>query len=78
MLSYNVSKPIYSDIRISKPLPDDVAERVLLNCTCHVDHEGFDLNEIEQAYYAHNDISLEHDTTWYKDCLLYTSPSPRD
>jgi len=67
MLSYNVSKPIYSDIRISKPLPDDVAERVLLNCTCHVDHEGFDLNEIEQAYYAHNGISLEHDTTWYKD-----------
>ncbi len=67
MLSYNVSKPIYSDIRISKPLPDDVAEHVLLNCTCHVDHEGFDLNEIEQAYYAHNDISLEHDTTWYKD-----------
>lgn len=67
MLSYNVSKPIYSDIQISKPLPDDVVEHVLLNYTCHVDHEGFDLNEIEQAYYAHNGISLEHDTTWYKD-----------
>jgi len=67
MLSYNVSKPVYSDIQISKPLPDAVAEHVLLNYTCHVDHEGFDLNEIEQAYYAHNDISLEHDTTWYKD-----------
>jgi hypothetical protein len=67
MLSYNVSKPIYSDIQISKPLPEDVAERVLLNCTSHVDHEGFDLNEIEQAYYAHNGIALEHDTTWYKD-----------
>jgi hypothetical protein len=67
MLSYNVSKPIYSDIQISKPLPDDVAERILLNSTCHVDHEGFDLNEIEQAYYVHNDISLEHDTIWYKD-----------
>jgi len=67
MLSYNVSKPVYFDIQISKPLPDDVAEHVLLNYTCHVDHEGFDLNEIEQAYYAHNDISLEHDTTWYKD-----------
>ena len=67
MLSYNISKPVYSDIQISKPLPDDVAEHVLLNYTCHVDHEGFDLNEIEQAYYAHNDISLEHDTTWYKD-----------
>jgi len=67
MLSYNISKPVYSDIQISKPLPDDVAEHVLLNYTCHVDHEGFDLNEIEQAYYAHNNISLEHDTTWYKD-----------
>lgn len=67
MLSYNVSKPVYSNIQISKPLPDDIAEHVLLNYTCHVDHEGFDLNEIEQAYYKHNDISLEHDTTWYKD-----------
>ena len=49
MLSYNISKPVYSDIQISKPLPDDVAEHVLLNYTCHVDHEGFDLNEIEQG-----------------------------
>jgi hypothetical protein len=67
MLSYSVSKPIYHDITISKPLPDDVAEHVLLNYTCHVDHEGFDLNEIEQAYYRHNNVVLEHDTTWYKD-----------
>ena len=67
MLSYNVFKPSYADIQISKPLPEDIAEQVLLHSTCHVDHEGFDLNEIEQAYYAHNDISLEHDTTWYKD-----------
>lgn len=67
MLSYSVSKPIYQDIQISKPLPEDVAERVLLGGTCHVDHEGFDLNEIEQAYHKHNGISLEHDTTWYKD-----------
>lgn len=67
MLSYNVSKPVYSNIQISKPLPDDIVEHVLLNYTCHVDHEGFDLNEIEQAYYKYNDISLEHDTTWYKD-----------
>jgi hypothetical protein len=67
MLSYNTSKPSYEDIQISKPLPENVAEHVLLHSTCHVDHEGFDLNEIEQAYYAHNDISLEHDTTWYKD-----------
>ncbi len=67
MLSYSVSKPVYHDITISKPLPDDVAEHVLLNYTCHVDHEGFDLNEIEQAYYRHNNVVLEHDTTWYKD-----------
>ena len=67
MLSYNTSKPNYKDIQISKPLPEDVAEHILLNSTCHVDHEGFDLNEIEQAYYAHNNISLDHDTTWYKD-----------
>ena len=67
MLSYSISKPTYHDIEISKPLPDEVAERVLLNSTCHVDHEGFDLNEIEQAYYKHNNVSLEHDTTWYKD-----------
>lgn len=67
MLSYTATKPIYSNIQISKPLPDDIAEYVLLKNTCHVDHEGFDLNEIEQAYYKHNNVSLEHDTTWYKD-----------
>ena len=67
MLSYNTSKPSYADIQISKSLPEDIAEHILLNSTCHVDHEGFDLNEIEQAYYVHNNIILEHDTTWYKD-----------
>lgn len=67
MLSYISHKPLYSNIQIAKPLPEDIAEHVLLNYTCHVDHEGFDLNEIEQEYYKHNDISLEHDTTWYKD-----------
>ena len=67
MLHYEVSKPSYADIQISKPLPEDIAEHILLNSTCHVDHEGFDLNEIEQAYYDHNNILLEHDTTWYKD-----------
>jgi len=34
---------------------------------CHVDHEGFDLNEIERAYYEVNGLSLYHDDTWYKD-----------
>ena len=67
MISYSISKPIYQDIEISEPLPSDIAERVLLDGTCHVDHEGFDLNEIEQAYYKHNNVSLKHDTTWYKD-----------
>jgi hypothetical protein len=66
-LKFELIRPTYRDIQISKPLPDDVAEHVLLNYTCHVDHEGFDLNEIEQEYYKHNGVSLEHDTTWYKD-----------
>jgi hypothetical protein len=34
---------------------------------CHVDHEGFDLNEIERAYYEVNGMVLYHDDTWYKD-----------
>lgn len=67
MLSYKTIRPIYYDIQISNPLPEDIAEHVLMNYTCHVDHEGFDLNEIEQEYYKHNNVSLEHDTTWYKD-----------
>ena len=48
-------------------LPDEVAEDVLLNKSCHVDHEGFDLNEIEQEYYRVNDVALSKDPTWYKD-----------
>lgn len=66
-LNYELIRPTYHDIEISKPLPDDIAEHILLNGTCYVDHEGFDLNEIEQAYYKHNGVLLEHDTTWYKD-----------
>jgi hypothetical protein len=37
------------------------------NNGCHVDHEGFDLNVIEQAYYNAQGISLSHDPTLYKD-----------
>jgi hypothetical protein len=48
-------------------LPDDIAEGVLLNKSCHVDHEGFDLNEIEQEYHKANDVALSNDPTWYKD-----------
>jgi len=65
--NFETIRPIYHNIQISKPLPDNIAEHVLLTYTCHVDHEGFDLNEIEQEYYKYNNISLEHDTTWYKD-----------
>lgn len=34
---------------------------------CHVDHEGFDLNQIEQEYYKAHGVSLVHDPTLYKD-----------
>ena len=57
---------VYQGI-VSEPLPEYIAELVLLNKSCHVDHEGFDLNEIEQEYYKHNNVSLVKDPTWYKD-----------
>lgn len=62
----HLAPQVYQGI-VSEPLPDDIAELILLNKSCHVDHEGFDLNEIEQEYYKHNNISLVKDTTWYKD-----------
>jgi hypothetical protein len=34
---------------------------------CHVDHEGFDLNQLEQEYYKAHGVSLVHDPTLYKD-----------
>lgn len=40
---------------------------VLLELGCHIDHEGFDLNEIEQLYYKQQGIALTHDPTLYKD-----------
>lgn len=52
---------------IHYPLPDDIVEEVLLNKGCHVDHEGFDLNEIEQEYHKANGVALSNDPTWYKD-----------
>lgn len=51
---------------VSKPLPTSM-ESCLLELGCHVDHEGFDLNEIEQLYHKYNGIALDHDPTWYKD-----------
>lgn len=49
---------------ISKPIED---ENLLLTGQCHVDHEGFDLNEIELQYYKANGYSLYHEPTYYKD-----------
>ncbi len=34
---------------------------------CHVDHEGFDLNQLEQEYYKAHGVLLTHDPTLYKD-----------
>jgi hypothetical protein len=49
---------------ITKPLKDP---SILLTGGCHVDHEGFDLNEIEQAYYENQNVTMTKDPTWYKD-----------
>jgi len=49
---------------ITRPLKDP---SILLTGACHVDHEGYDLNEIEQAYYANSGVSVTKDDTWYKD-----------
>ena len=56
-----------NEYAVSNPLPKELIDKILLNLSTHVDHEGFDLNEIEQAYYYYNNVSLIHDTTWYKD-----------
>lgn len=44
-------------------------ESILLDTKygCHVDHEGFDLNQIEQEFYKAQGVSLVHDPTLYKD-----------
>ena len=52
---------------VHNPLSSMVAAGLLKTGQCHVDHEGFDLNEIERAYYEVNVLSLYHDDTWYKD-----------
>lgn len=52
---------------VHKPLSSVIAAVLLKTGQCHVDHEGFDLNEIERAYYEVNGLSLYHDETWYKD-----------
>lgn len=40
---------------------------ILLTEACHVDHEGFDLNALEQEFYRENGFILSYDDTWYKD-----------
>ena len=59
--------PSITKSAVCKALPTAIADKILLTGACHVDHEGFDLNEIEQAYYHHNHVSLIPDATWYKD-----------
>lgn len=61
------SLPLISKNAVHKALPEKEAAEILLTGACHVDHEGFDLNEIEQAYYKHNRVNLSYDETWYKD-----------
>jgi len=61
------SLPFISKNAVCKPLPEEEAAKILLTGACHVDHEGFDLNEIEQSYYKHNQVNLSYDETWYKD-----------
>jgi hypothetical protein len=60
-------KNTFTKTSISNPIPEDLEKAVLLNLSCHVDHEGFDLNDIEQVYCKANDILLTNDSTWYKD-----------
>jgi len=52
---------------VHKPLSSVISTVLLKTGQCHVDHEGFDLNEIERAYYEVNRMALYHDDTWYKD-----------
>ena len=67
MFEFEVFDPIdYGTDLISNPLYPEVCN-ILLEGTCHVDHEGFDLNEIEQALYKENGILVTYDSTWYKD-----------
>lgn len=68
-LNYKVNPLKIQSVRgaINHPLPDSIAEVVLLTKGCHVDHEGFDLNEIEQEYHTVNEVALQNDPTWYKD-----------
>lgn len=56
-----------NEYAVSEPLPNELLDKFLSKLSAHVDHEGFDLNEIEQAYYYHNNVALVHDKTWYKD-----------
>lgn len=68
MISFKINNiPQNNKEVVCNPLPDTIAKDTLLNLGCHVDHEGFDLNEIEQLYYKYNNVHLYHDKTWYKD-----------
>jgi hypothetical protein len=61
----SIALPKFTPVfEVTKPLEDPT---ILLTGGCHVDHEGYDLNEIEQAFYRNEGISLVKDPTWYKD-----------
>lgn len=62
-------KPTFAntDVVCKRIYPEHLASNLLLRGSCHVDHEGFDLNEIEQSFYQTNRLEVAKDPTWYKD-----------
>ncbi len=64
---YHKPIPVNTDIISKRINPEHLASNLLLRGACHVDHEGFDLNEIEQSYYQMNGLEFAKDSTWYKD-----------
>lgn len=61
------SNPVKPNVWSASTPLSDPSILLDLEAGCHVDHEGFDLNVIEQAYYLEEDIQLTHDPTLYKD-----------
>ena len=68
-MKYKCHSPVLKEVEhmVDIPLPKELADTLLKTGQCHIDHEGFDLNEIERAYYEVNNILIYHDDTWYKD-----------
>jgi len=68
-MKYKCHSPILKEENhiVDKPLSKELADVLLKTGQCHIDHEGFDLNEIERGYYEANNVLIYHDDTWYKD-----------